>query len=106
MEIRVLTAEDAEIYREIRLRSLKENPEAFLTTYEREQNLPIEELRQKIKATEHQFTLGAFMDGELAGIVTFVRESRAKITHKGNVFAMYVSPEFRKQASPKPWFGG
>ncbi|MNC43469.1 putative acetyltransferase YhhY [compost metagenome] len=30
-------------------------------------------------------------------MVTFIRENRDKIRHKGNVFAMYVSPEARKQ---------
>ena len=32
MEIRILDLQDAEIYRELRLKSLKENPEAFLST--------------------------------------------------------------------------
>jgi hypothetical protein len=33
-QIRLLESLDAEIYREIRLDSLKESPESFLTTYE------------------------------------------------------------------------
>nr|WP_220185894.1 GNAT family protein [Paenactinomyces guangxiensis] len=87
---------DAEIYREIRLRSLQENPEAFLTTYEIEREKPIETTRQNLQHTDFKFTLGCFTDNdELVGIVTFVRESKPKITHKGYVFGMYVVPEFR-----------
>ncbi|MFD0679536.1 MULTISPECIES: GNAT family N-acetyltransferase [unclassified Paenibacillus] len=96
MNIRCLNPADAEIYREIRLKSLKENPEAFLTTYEIQLNKPIEEFQQNLEQTELKFTLGCFSKAnELAGIVTFVRESNPKITHKGTIYAMYVSPEFR-----------
>ncbi|MCR8634689.1 GNAT family N-acetyltransferase [Paenibacillus radicis (ex Xue et al. 2023)] len=96
MNIRCLNPADAEIYREIRLKSLKENPEAFLTTYEIQLIKPIEEFQQNLEQTELKFTLGCFSKAnELAGIVTFVRESNPKITHKGTIYAMYVSPEFR-----------
>jgi ribosomal protein S18 acetylase RimI-like enzyme len=95
LKIRVLDTEDADIYRELRLRSLKENPEAFLTTLEIEKEKPIEQVRNNLKTTDSRFTLGAFSDSELIGIVTFVRESNPKTIHKGNVYAMYVSPEFR-----------
>nr|WP_260987018.1 hypothetical protein [Paenibacillus terrae] len=80
-----MDSQDAEIYREMRLKSLKENPEAFLTTYEIEKDKPIEQLRRNLIASDHRFTLGAFINGGLIGIVTFVRESNPKIVHKGNI---------------------
>jgi ribosomal protein S18 acetylase RimI-like enzyme len=101
MEIRILDSQDAEIYRELRLKSLKENPEAFLTTYEIEKDKPIEQLRRNLIASDHRFTLGAFINGGLIGIVTFVRESNPKIVHKGNIYAMYVTPEFREKGIGK-----
>ncbi|GIO64012.1 N-acetyltransferase [Paenibacillus cineris] len=101
MEIRILDSQDAQIYRELRLKSLKENPEAFLTTYEIEKDKPIEQLRRNLIASDHRFTLGAFINGGLIGIVTFVRESNPKIVHKGNIYAMYVTPEFREKGIGK-----
>ncbi|SFM48313.1 Protein N-acetyltransferase, RimJ/RimL family [Paenibacillus sp. 1_12] len=96
MNIRCLDPADAEIYRQIRLRSLQETPDAFLTTYEIQQARPYEDFQQNLQRTAMKFTLGCFAENnELAGIVTFVRESNSKITHKGNIYAMYVSPEFR-----------
>jgi hypothetical protein len=97
MLIRLLESSDAEIYREIRLDSLKESPESFLTTYEIESERPIEQFRQNLIASDSRFTVGAFMNNELVGVVTFVRESKLKINHKGNVYAMYVSPKNRGQ---------
>ncbi|WP_261381701.1 GNAT family N-acetyltransferase [Paenibacillus cremeus] len=96
-----MNSKDAEIYRELRLKSLKENPEAFLTTYELEKDKPIEQLRSNLIASDNRFTLGAFINSELIGIVTFVRESNPKIVHKGNVYAMYVSPKFREKGIGK-----
>jgi ribosomal protein S18 acetylase RimI-like enzyme len=43
------------------------------------------------------FTLGAYADQVLAGVVSFTRdgEDREKLRHKGMVSTMYVSKEFR-----------
>ncbi|BBH24315.1 N-acetyltransferase [Paenibacillus baekrokdamisoli] len=101
MLIRLLESLDAEIYREIRLDSLKESPESFLTTYEIERTKPIEQTQQNLKVTDSRFTLGAFINNDLIGIVTFVQESNVKSNHKGNVYAMYVSPNYRGQGIGK-----
>ncbi|QJD84418.1 GNAT family N-acetyltransferase [Cohnella herbarum] len=95
MEIRLLSAEDAEIYRELRLHSLKENPAAFLTSFEMEIAKPFEQIQRNLSPTDNRFTLGAFNVNELIGMVTFVRGSNPKTMHKGNVFAMYVSSIYR-----------
>lgn len=97
MLIRLLESLDAEMYRKIRLDSLKESPESFLTTYEIERTKPIEQTQQNLKVTDSRFTLGAFINDDLIGIVTFVQESNVKTNHKGNVYAMYVSPNYRGQ---------
>lgn len=43
------------------------------------------------------FTLGAYLESELAGIVSFARDGkdREKLRHKGLLFRMYVSSDFR-----------
>lgn len=49
------------------------------------------------------FTLGAYSNNELAGVVSFTREgrNREKLRHKGILFRMYVSKDFRGQGIAK-----
>ncbi|TJY43100.1 GNAT family N-acetyltransferase [Cohnella pontilimi] len=94
MNIRVLDEPDARLYRELRLSALRNNPEAFGSTYEREAAFSLETIIERIKPTDDKFVLGAFDDlGALVGIVAFVRESGLKDAHKGNVYGMYVTPQ-------------
>jgi ribosomal protein S18 acetylase RimI-like enzyme len=49
------------------------------------------------------FTLGAYVNNSLAGIVSFTRDGndREKLRHKGILFRMYVSNEFRGKGLAK-----
>jgi ribosomal protein S18 acetylase RimI-like enzyme len=49
------------------------------------------------------FTLGAYSENQLAGIVSFTRDGgdREKLRHKGVLFRMYVSKDFRGQGIAK-----
>ena len=96
MNIRLLGESDAQLYKEIRLRALKNDPEAFGSTYEQEVNRPLEKFAERIQYTKDQVTLGCFDDSNsLVGIVNFARESRLKTAHKGNIYGMYIDPQFR-----------
>ncbi|MCW1928108.1 hypothetical protein [Bhargavaea beijingensis] len=89
MEIRLLNGSDARSYQQVRLSALKNKPEAFGSTFERETAFPLEFVASRLKPGEDQFVLGAFQDGgSLAGIVTFKREESPKMRYRGNVFAM------------------
>jgi ribosomal protein S18 acetylase RimI-like enzyme len=46
---------------------------------------------------EDSFTLGAYIENELGGVVSFIRDGsdREKLRHKGILFRMYFSNEFR-----------
>lgn len=46
MEIRILSKSDAQVYQEVRLSALKNNPEAFGSTYEREVNVSLQTVVQ------------------------------------------------------------
>ncbi|WP_339312098.1 GNAT family N-acetyltransferase [Paenibacillus sp. FSL M7-0896] len=98
MYIRTLAPSDAESYRALRLQSLQQHPEAFLSSYDSEAKLSIETTRIRLDSSDEHFTLGAFLEGEqrLAGMATLFRESRLKIQHKANVYAVYVDPAARK----------
>lgn len=55
------------------------------------------------KDKNDSFTLGAYVDKALAGIVSFGRDGndREKLRHKGILFRMYVSKEYRGKGVAK-----
>jgi ribosomal protein S18 acetylase RimI-like enzyme len=93
MEVRVLAEGDAAEYQELRLRALREHPDAFTSSYEEDRLKPLAWARARIVGTPDDFVLGAFADGKLVGILGMSVEPRQKIRHKGHVFGMYVAPE-------------
>ena len=99
LEIRSLIEADATVYRELRLRALREEPEPFGQTYAEAAARPLSATAERLRAqvaSGDSFTLGAF-DGALVGVVTLVREAGAKSRHKALIVGMYVAPEARRR---------
>jgi ribosomal protein S18 acetylase RimI-like enzyme len=80
----------------IRLKALRNNPEAFGSSYEEEKDRPVELYRQRLTSDE-SFTYGAFHHNQLVGTVTLVKEKYFKFRHRANIVAMYVTPENRSK---------
>ena len=99
LDIRVFTftEDDAEAFQCLRLRALKEHPGAFGSSYEAESGLSLETVAARMRRTAESpnaFTLGAYRDGELIGMVGFYRDTlSAKVRHKGHVWGTYVASE-------------
>lgn len=93
--IRQLEEADAERYRAVRLRALREEPEAFGSSYEEQAERPLRFFEDRIRPTEKRVTLGAFDGDALVGMITVLRESGMKDQHKGMIIGMYVAPEAR-----------
>ena len=96
LNIRALTADDVGDFRRLRLRALKEHPDAFGSSYEAESALPLEAVAGRMRRTAESpddFTLGAYREGELVGMVGFYREQREKMRHKGTIWGMFVPSE-------------
>ncbi|MGG1575465.1 N-acetyltransferase family protein [Fictibacillus sp. NRS-1165] len=102
MEVRELGAADAEEYWRLRLEALMLSPEAFATSYEEavKRKNPIEQVKENF-SVNGSHTFGAFLDGVLVGIVTLVQESHKKMSHKANIFAMYVTSRRRGKGTGK-----
>jgi ribosomal protein S18 acetylase RimI-like enzyme len=104
LEIRLVTEDDAIDFWNIRLRALSEEPSAFAASYEEEVSKPIDDIINRIReqwSLPENYIVGAFKDGLLVGIVGFVREHRKNLSHKGNIWGMYVLPEARRQGIGK-----
>ena len=98
MEIRELTEADVAVYWQVRLRALREEPESFGSSYEESKDRPLEQVAERFRAGRESgngFTLGAFADGQLVGIVGFDREAHRKDHHIGGIYQMYTTPEVR-----------
>jgi ribosomal protein S18 acetylase RimI-like enzyme len=94
MEIRRLSPADATLYRSLRLRALREHPDAFTSSYEDDAQHPVETAAARLAA--HAFW-GAYQGAELYGFVGLEREPRARNRHKATVVGMYVAPEVNGQ---------
>ncbi|MFI5277447.1 MAG: GNAT family N-acetyltransferase, partial [Ktedonobacterales bacterium] len=89
MRIGELTEADTEAYWAVRLRALREEPEAFGSSYEESKERPLSVVTERLRAItqDGNFLLGAFEDsGALVGIVAFERAPGNKNRHIGDIF--------------------
>ena len=97
--IHMLTEADAPVFRALRLRSLREHPEAFGASLEEEELLPVEHTAEHLRSSSpDRCILGAFVAGHLVGYAGFSRHPRPKTRHKAHLGGMYVVPEARGQS--------
>lgn len=98
MNTRELNGSDAEAYYELRLEALLTNPDAFITTYEQEKQKP-----NPLKTTAERLdsdisrTFGLFIEEKLSGVVTVMKQTHPKFSHKANILAMYICPSARRK---------
>jgi ribosomal protein S18 acetylase RimI-like enzyme len=91
-EIRLLTPGEAALYRDIRLEALKRDPDAFSSTFERENAMPLKWFEERIVNGN---VFGAFAGGALVGVAGYWRQEGAKVRHKAGLWGMYVRPAAR-----------
>jgi RimJ/RimL family protein N-acetyltransferase len=94
--IRQLEPKDAAELRDLRLLSLSESPDAFLSSYEEDARMTQSDHAERLESEDpaHR-VLGAFDGGRLVGMVGFYRERHRKAAHKAHIWGMYVEPSSR-----------
>lgn len=100
MKIRKLEGKDALEYQSIRLKSLRENPEHFGSSFEEESTQKNDYFKDRLNQN-HSFVYGYFIDSVLVGIIVLVKETRIKTAHIANISAIYVDPIYRRRGIAK-----
>lgn len=95
MDYRTLKKLDASQYRQLRLKALQTNPEAFGSDYQKEENYPIEKFEARIESDANKFVIGAFQGKKLVCVASFVRELDVKVRHKGMLSGMYCDENYQ-----------
>lgn len=98
LEIRALDAGDAADFNNLRLRALKEHPDAFLSTYENESTRPLETVANRLRRSAEssdEFILGAYRLDELIGMAGLFRDRGEKTRHKATIWGVYVPSEWQ-----------
>lgn len=95
---RKLQPSDTPRYRQARLDSLQNFPEAYGSLHEEEAAMPKLKFETFIEqdSAEGVF-VGAFCEEQLIGIVGMTRDGRYKTRHRGDIVQVYVDPAYRGQ---------
>ena len=98
LNIRPLSAGDAAAYFVFRLSGLEESPLAFGRSAEEYRRESLEAVAARLgEVSGERVTLGAFLEGELVGAMTLMRNPSLKQRHKANIYAVHVAPAARGQ---------
>ena len=92
IEIKEILSSEIESYKMFLANALQSDEESLLITQTDNTTAPF-----PTKDRNDSFTLGAYAENVLAGVVSFARdgEDREKLRHKGLMFTMYVLKAFR-----------
>lgn len=100
--MRELSAADAEEFFQLRLKGLKEEPDAFTSSYDESSAEPISKVAAKLESDKNQFVIGVFDNNKLIGVTGFYRYWEGiKVAHKGVLWGVYLMPEYRGKGIAK-----
>ncbi|NNM71257.1 GNAT family N-acetyltransferase [Enterovirga aerilata] len=105
-EIRVLGPQDAADYRALRLFALECEPEAFSADLEEARGHGLDWFRNRLDLPPPSATFGAFFGGTLVGAASLIVETSRKMSHRGLVAGVFVSPEARGRGVAARLLGG
>ncbi len=101
--IRQLNPADTVAYRDLRLESLREHPDAFTADWDEERQHTDSWFGDRLA---NGFVLGGWYDDALLGMAGFYVRQGPKLRHKGVLWGMYVRPAGRGTGLARALIGG
>lgn len=96
MIIRQLNASDSKDFYQVRLLGLELHPEAFGTGADDFRKATDEQVKNQLSSNiQNDFSIGAFIDEKLVGVISLKRESKSSVRHKATVWGFFVVPQHR-----------
>ncbi len=97
LTVRVLTTDDAEAFRSLRLDALRLYPHVFSKSYEDEAVKPLETFVRRVAdpTSPDSFIVGAFEGERLVAMVGFRRDDRRKLLHRATIWGVYTDAAYR-----------
>lgn len=89
---RALVEDDWQQWKRIRLESLQDSPAAFGSSFE-EESVRDDATFKKVLSDTTVF--GAFIDGEVVGVVGIMCHTSVRLRHRGKIFGVYTTPSAR-----------
>lgn len=103
--IRLMTGQDGDHYRSLRLKALQTDPEAFLADYDSESARQESHFKWELDASHRLPIFGYYgyflrddnLEDKLVGFIQLGQSNLVKQSHIGFLYNLYVDPEFRNQ---------
>ncbi|MBX3568869.1 MAG: GNAT family N-acetyltransferase [Rhizobiaceae bacterium] len=95
VQIRPLDGGDLAAYRALRLRALRDRPDAFSADVTEEEAMGDDAMAARLAPPPPGLIFGAFAAEQLVGMAGFIANGRPKTRHKAMLVAVYVAPEAR-----------
>lgn len=95
--VRVLRPAEASAYFAVRLALLKSDPLAYVTTAEEWAGRRLATVAERLTPGDTHMTYGAYLAGELVGILTLTRATRLGERHRAEIVGVGVLPQARGQ---------
>lgn len=100
MRISELTTDHATMYRDLRLKGLREEVTSFTECYEDALELPLTAYVEQL-IDPHRIIFGVFEAGNLIAITTLLTTAKKKRAHLAEIVEVYVHSEYREQGVSK-----
>jgi len=99
IEIKRLTRDDAQSFYSLRLEALEREPEAFSSSPQEHRAMTPDAIAKRLGSDpeDRSFVLGALYEDRLVGMAGFFQEEGPKTRHKGRIWGVYVTRDWRRK---------